>query len=271
MAQIKDINQMLADHGREGDLDGMKKLLSKGANPNENESEALRLAAKNGHVECVRLLILFSDPKSASSYALRWAARNGHAECVRLLIPVSNPEACGSMPLCVAAEKGHAECVRLLIPVSNHPKDISDALSWAARYDRTECVKLLISAAAANPAVDHLPAICWAIEYGSVESLMLLISNPAILNACDPANARQIDSILSAAFNFGEARMLSLMLAQEPRLLDGLDLLANADIALAKGHSELSSLLRSIIDKQALSAQSLGPASGASPAALRRL
>jgi ankyrin repeat protein len=60
-----------------------------------------------------------SDPKALDSNALRWAAANGHLEIVKLLIPVSDPKAGGSYALRLAAENGHLEIVKLLIPVSD--------------------------------------------------------------------------------------------------------------------------------------------------------
>jgi len=101
------------------------------------------MAANNGHVQCVELLIPVSNPKALGSKALGWAAENGHWECVELLIPVSDPKDRHSDALQVAAHEGHSRCVELLIPVSD-PKALNCwALRWAAINGYTECVELL--------------------------------------------------------------------------------------------------------------------------------
>ena len=64
-------------------------------------------------------------PKAYASYALRLAANNGHLEIVKLLLPVSNPKALNSLALQYAAANGHLEIVKLLIPVSDPKADDS--------------------------------------------------------------------------------------------------------------------------------------------------
>lgn len=104
-------------YGFDVELDGLikkhKKDITVGA--------ALMLAAENGHVECVELLIPISDPLAEyeDSNPLTTAAFNGHADCVKLLIPVSDPKSGNNGALQWAALNGHVECVKLLIPVSD--------------------------------------------------------------------------------------------------------------------------------------------------------
>lgn len=55
---------------------------------------ALMHAARNGHEDCVKLLLPRSDPLARDSdgcSALMWAARLGHRNCVSLLLPLSDP------------------------------------------------------------------------------------------------------------------------------------------------------------------------------------
>jgi ankyrin repeat protein len=60
----------------------LRKAIKMGADPNCDGSWALRLAATNGHLEVVKLLIPVSDVKALKSDALRWAAHNEHLEVV---------------------------------------------------------------------------------------------------------------------------------------------------------------------------------------------
>lgn len=114
-----DAHQQLLDCAKLGDCPGISRLLALGVDPKCRQSVALCIAAANGHIDCVKILLSASDPKAHGSAALLSAAENGHPECVALLIPVSDPAVESSDALLRAAERGHAECVSLLVPVSN--------------------------------------------------------------------------------------------------------------------------------------------------------
>ncbi len=73
-----------------GCLETVKRQLAAGANPLAEDSLALRLAAANGHLEIVKLLLPLSDPKANASWALRMAALNGYTQIVKLLLPLSD-------------------------------------------------------------------------------------------------------------------------------------------------------------------------------------
>ena len=91
-----DIDQELVDAAEAGAAAKVSALLAKGADSMCNSSQALQLAAHNGHAECVRELLPVSEAQVGNSYALRLAAYGGHVECVRLLLPMSNPKALDS-------------------------------------------------------------------------------------------------------------------------------------------------------------------------------
>lgn len=118
MSLSPQLDNKLFKSAADGDTHALAQLLSLGADPKEFDSYALLLAARNGHTECVRLLIPISDPKAGKSLPLRWAAMYGHLECVRLLIPVSDPSAEDSHALMNAMSCNHIECVKLLLPAS---------------------------------------------------------------------------------------------------------------------------------------------------------
>lgn len=147
------------------------------------------------------------------SDALSRAAYKGYSECVKLLIPLSDPKRDNSYALCMAAGSGHAECVKILIPVSDPKSDDSNALRWSARNGHIDSFRLLLP-----------------------------VSAPLI----------EMEGILDEALEPGHANVLSAMLAHEPRLLALMDLPASLADAVAEGHLDLQSLLRSIIDQLAI-------------------
>lgn len=163
----------LLDAIKSGSAGALSNLLARRVPcPPAELNDALRLAARIGASECVKLLVPISDPKSCDSEALRWAARSGHAACVKLLTGVSNPKAQSSQALCQAAEEGHYECVTLLIPESEI-EDVSDALAFAAGNGHQECVKLLIPASAST--AKRSASLILAAIYGHAECARLLI------------------------------------------------------------------------------------------------
>ncbi|HEY0072973.1 MAG TPA: ankyrin repeat domain-containing protein [Abditibacteriaceae bacterium] len=83
---------------------------------------ALFLAAGNGHVEVIKLLLSKGADVTAESIEgntpLVWAAFNGQAEAVRLLLQAgadpNQPNKAGTTALAVASQQGHLEVVRVL-------------------------------------------------------------------------------------------------------------------------------------------------------------
>ena len=159
------------------------------SDPTDRDSEALRLAAENGHVECAKLLLPVSDPKERDSQALRFAAHNGHAECVKLLLSVSDPR----------------------------PEE-SEALRWALR---------------------------WAATYGHVECVRMLLAVSGLLG--------EIDGLLEEVFYRGHAKVAAVLIGEEPRLLDKINLSQCLAAARENGHGNLASYLSAIIDQRELS------------------
>lgn len=109
---------LLIDAVEQGDIAKVQRLILT-SEPAYNDSQALRVAARCGLVECLIALIPFSDPKANDSHALRLAAQYGHAACVQILIPISDPKARESRALQFASEYGHIECMNLLYDVSD--------------------------------------------------------------------------------------------------------------------------------------------------------
>jgi len=146
-------NYALKVAARVGNLECVKLLIPL-CHLNSEDFMTLSEAATHGHAHCVQELIAVCDPKSENSFALRGAARHGHVECVKVLIPVSNPVDFDDA-LIAAASKGHINCVRELIGVSEHA--CTEALRAAMFYDRTECVDFLLDYGDAEFALESLP------------------------------------------------------------------------------------------------------------------
>lgn len=237
-----DLSQKLDDCAQRGDLLGVASLLALGADARNQASKALCLAAENGHLECVKILIPASCPMADYSRALSLAASHGHVECVKLLIPVSDPKADGSQALRWATCNGHAACVKILIPVSDPRAFHSDALLRAAIGGHAECLKLLIPVS--DPMADDSRALRWAAAKGKAECFEMLIpvSEPMI----------EMPDFLTDVFAAGFANILSIMFAREPRFLAALDLVRAREAAKANCHPELAALISSIIEQKAL-------------------
>lgn len=69
-----------------GRTDRLKAMLNAGAYAKFGDSRALRMAASNGHSDCVELLITKSDVSAFDNEALREAAKGGYADIVEILI-----------------------------------------------------------------------------------------------------------------------------------------------------------------------------------------
>lgn len=220
------------------------RLLIPFSDPKPDGSEALGLAAKGGHLECVRILIPASDPLANESHALAAAAENGNIDCVSLLIPVSNPKHSHSRALCEAAWAGHLECVKMLLPVSDAKARNSRALSMAASVGRRECLELLLPAS--EPSAGGSRALLLAARRGHVESVQVLLQ-------CSPPLI-DLKLIFAEILKDGQAAVAALMLAHDSRLLDGVDLHASIAHAASMGSAGLVELLSSVVDRQALSA-----------------
>lgn len=286
----KTIHQELLDRSSAGDAAGVARLLALGAKPTSKrrspDLSALVLAAKNGHAECVKLLIPVSDPKAHGSLALSHAASNGHLECVKLLIPVSSPKANDSRALHIASMDGHAECVKILIPVSDPMADDSRALRSAASGGHAECIMFLIPVS--NTKAEDSHALRWATYHGKADAVQALIplSDPnaggwdrpllwAIRNhrvdcARLLAPITSIDHhVVSAVLCCGNAEMLSLMLENDPLFLSSSDLPSILGDAVDRGHSTLAAVLTSIIEREAI-AENLVQNTSSQPPSLGR-
>lgn len=246
------LNNLLVESARRGRLSDVTHLLSLGADPLFEESHALRVAAANGHTQCVKRLIPPSNPKDGDSKALCSAAENGHADCVQLLIPVCDPKAKNSIAIYLAASHGRTECVGLLVPFSDFQNGSLGclALTRATEVGDLESVKLLIPVSESLAFNDR--PFREAVVGGHVEIIKALLAHAStFLASFDPA--------LALLLADGRVSVVSAILSHEPTLFDSSDQSALALAASANGHDELAEFFSQRISKRLADAATLSP------------
>ncbi|XP_044243777.3 cortactin-binding protein 2 isoform X3 [Ursus arctos] len=165
-------------------------LMSGGPAPLAGRPTLLQQAAAQGNVTLLSMLlneegldINYSCEDGHS--ALYSAAKNGHTDCVRLLLnaeaQVNAADKNGFTPLCAAAAQGHFKCVELLIAYDaniNHAADEGQTpLYLACKNGNKECIKLLLEAGTDRSVEtrDGWTPVHAAVDTGNVDSLKLLM------------------------------------------------------------------------------------------------
>ena len=159
--------KLISYYAKRGNIELVKLLTEKGADINVKDGMGytpLYWACEEGHLEVVKLLIQqeVGVPININPL-LRLAARGGHTQLVKLLIgkgaDVNARNRDGNTSLHWAAEKGHIEVVKLLLEkgANVNVQDIHGRtpLYWAAQYGYTEIVKLLLEKEADVNAKDN--------------------------------------------------------------------------------------------------------------------
>ncbi|XP_040115806.1 cortactin-binding protein 2 [Oryx dammah] len=169
-------------------------LMSGGPAPLAGRPTLLQQAAAQGNVTLLSMLlneegldINYSCEDGHS--ALYSAAKNGHTDCVRLLLnaeaQVNAADKNGFTPLCAAAAQGHFKCVELLIAYDANINCAADGgqtpLYLACKNGNKECVKLLLEAGTDRSVKtrDGWTPIHAAVDTGNVDSLKLLMYHGA--------------------------------------------------------------------------------------------
>jgi len=124
----KEVSKEITECARDGDIEGVKSLIEKGAGVNAQDQKSmtpLLYAAREGHTEVAELLISegadVAAVESASAYltALHFCAVRGHRDTADLLISkgadVDAENLSGNTPLHLAAYYGHRDVAELLI------------------------------------------------------------------------------------------------------------------------------------------------------------
>ncbi|XP_042551941.1 cortactin-binding protein 2 isoform X2 [Dipodomys spectabilis] len=164
--------------------------MSGGPAPLAGRPTLLQQAAAQGNVTLLSMLlneegldINYSCEDGHS--ALYSAAKNGHTDCVRLLLnveaQVDAADKNGFTPLCAAAAQGHFECVELLIAYDANIDHAAAGgltpLYLACKHGNKECIRLLLEAGSDRSVEtrDGWTPVHAAVDTGNVDSLKLLM------------------------------------------------------------------------------------------------
>ena len=185
----------------------LRLLIDAGADVNyqdRNGNTPLRMAARYGRTECVKLLLAASGidvnlVNRNGETPLYWAACNGQTECVKLLLAAPGIDVNlaetreGMSPLCAAAKYGRTPCLQLLlavpgIEINQTSFNGGTPLYWAASHGKTECVRHLLTNGSTN--VNRAnnngeTPLLWAALKGYTACVQLLIEAGADVNQGD--------------------------------------------------------------------------------------
>lgn len=139
-------------------------------------NEGLACAAQEGQTDVVRGLLKWANPRYDTDRSLRMASRERHIDCVKLLLPYVPANTCENVCVWGALQRGDLEMAQLLLPLC---KDVrpNEALVYAAKYGRIEVVRWLLTMA--NPYCKESLALRTALKEGHthVVDLLMPLSN----------------------------------------------------------------------------------------------
>lgn len=135
-------------------------------------NEGLACAAQEGQTDMVRHLLKWANPRYDTDRSLRMASRERHIECVKLLLPHVPANTCENVCLWGALQRGDVQMAKLLLPLC---KKVSPnaALEYASKYGRLEVVRWLLTVA--NPYYRESLALRNALKEGHIHVVELLM------------------------------------------------------------------------------------------------
>ncbi|WDJ36741.1 ankyrin repeat domain-containing protein [Xanthomonas campestris] len=201
------------------------------------DDAALCLAARHGHVECVKLLLKDCNPLQGDSQALFEAARNGHADVVFQLVLFSDAKAQDSRALIAACRGGHLEVVKHLLPFSSKIQCAQHGLAAAAEKNHVEVVEFLIEAGLPDPEDTFSLGLNVAVAKG-YEQLVRTLLWAIVRTGHAPRDFGQ-QAMITAAAN-GNASIVKSVLEFANKACYPEDGLV---AALRKGHDEVADVL----------------------------
>ncbi len=197
-----------------GHLAGLNKLNE------EAKGEALKLAAKKGHLNIIEFLLTQAGqqiPDGHKAEALRWSAIKGHHQVVQVLLikagQLISTEHKGMM-LRLAAANGHHEATRVFLTIAGQQISAEHkgvALLWAAEHGHVEVAQTVLTLAGQEISdKDKGQALMYAAHSGHHEVAQ------AVLNlAGSQISAEDMCKALKYAAREGHQNIVFLLLERE--------------------------------------------------------
>jgi len=242
-----------------GDVEEVKKLLEKGANPNARDKYGrtpLHWTAARGRLSAVEFLLeKGADPNAREQKGctpLHWAAYNGRLSVVKLLLEkgadLHAKDKYGRTPLHFAAEKGRLDVFILLLKRGADPnardKYGRTPLHDAAYRGKLDVVKLLLERGADLHARDKngRTPLYFAAYNGRLDVVKLLLESGADPNARDKDGKRPVDVAREKGFTdvvellerWVERRRSEGRVLQKPPAAAGGRVVSIADVAASQ-------------------------------------
>ncbi|GAE49020.1 ankyrin repeat domain-containing protein [Xanthomonas arboricola] len=139
------------------------------------DDEALVLAARHGHTECVKRLLKECSPLQHDSLALYEAARHGHAGVVFQLVLFSDAKAQDSRALIASCKEGHLEVIKHLLPFSSKIQCAQHGFAAAAENNHVDVVDFLIEAGLPDPEDTYTSGLNAAVAKGHEQLVRTLL------------------------------------------------------------------------------------------------
>ncbi|AKC77742.1 ankyrin repeat domain-containing protein [Xanthomonas euvesicatoria] len=206
------------------------------------DDEALVLAARHGHTECVKRLLKECSPLQGDSQALYEAARHGHADVVFQLVVFSDAKAQDSRALIAACREGHLEVVKHLLPFSSKIQCAQHGFAAAAENNHVEVVEFLIEAGLPDPEDTHTSGLNAAAAKGHEQMVRTLLW-AIVRTGYAPRDFGQ-EALLAAATMGHEGMVKSILeFAHKTAYPE-----ASLHAALGAGHDEAADILVPRVD-----------------------
>ncbi|ASN11388.1 ankyrin repeat domain-containing protein [Xanthomonas citri] len=219
---------------RAGSLRAVEQLM---AFCDAEDDEALVLAARHGHVECVKRLLKECNPMQGNSQALYEAALHGHADVVFQLLLCSDAKAQGSRALIAACKEGHLEVIKHLLPFSSKIQCALHGFAAAVENNHTEVVELLIEAGLPDPEDTYSLGLNVAAAKGH-EQLVRTLLWAIVRTGHAPRDFGQ-EAMITAATNGNVSIVKSILEFAHKAAYPAAGLFA----ALQNGHDEVADVL----------------------------
>lgn len=214
-------------------------LLRREVDPSSENSNALILAIRGGHIDVVDLLLKDgrANPTIEGYKPLMEAIRENQIEIAKRLIQDSRVKDSpfNLEPLEHAANKGFAEIVEALLP---HVKLInSHIFTLACRGRNLRVIELLLNHERIDPTYNHHEAFHWACKKNHIEIVELLLKDGRI------RPQRRRNRAIFDACQKGNVEVVSLLL-KNPEVMRRLQPQALLNMACYHGHDKIVKLLR---------------------------